>query len=154
MSENENDFDALRRLLALKRHEIPPPGYFENFSSQVIGRIRAGETAAELPLLLRFLQWFERRPALPVGFASSLCLFLLYGIVTIQQNPEMATGWGQQATGSMATATIATSPTVADASQPWTSGSTATNPPSADSALFGSQSAPAYQQVGFSPAGN
>jgi len=77
MSENENDFDALRRLLALKRHEVPPPGYFENFSGNVIARIRAGDTAAELPWLLKFIQWFERRPAMPVTFASSMCLVLL-----------------------------------------------------------------------------
>jgi hypothetical protein len=101
MSENENDFEALRRLLALKRHEIPPPGYFENFSSQVIGRIRASEVAQELPLLLRFLQWIERRPAFPVAFASSLCLFLLYGIVSVQQNPEMTPVFGAAQTPSV-----------------------------------------------------
>ena len=93
MSENENDFEALRRLLALKRHEIPPPGYFENFSSQVIGRIRAAESVEQLPFLLKFLQWFENRPAYPVAFASSLCCLLLFGIVTVQQNPEIAGTW-------------------------------------------------------------
>jgi hypothetical protein len=155
MSENENDFDALRRLLALKRHEIPPPGYFENFSSQVIGRIRAGETAAELPLFLRFIQWFERRPALPVTFASSLCLVLLYGIITVQQIPGTAAGWGQP--GQLGLSTVATSPTgVVDPSQPFNSGSDQTNNPSAsDSALFSSQSsAPLYHEIGFAPAGN
>jgi hypothetical protein len=159
MSENEQDFDALRRLLALKRHEIPPPGYFENFSGSVIARIRAGESAAELPLLLRFLQWFERRPAFPVAFASSLCLFLLYGIVTVQQTPGMAVGFGEP--GQMGgLSTISTSPTgIADANQPFNGGSSETNSPinlsANDSALFGSPaSTPSYQQGGFSPAGN
>ena len=165
MSENEQDFDALRRLLALKRHEIPPPGYFENFSSQVVARIRAGDTAADLPLLLRFLQWFERRPALPVTFASSLCLVLLYGIVTVQQIPGMAGGFGKPGYVDLSTgtpmhldlSTTATSPTgVVDPSQPFNSGADQTNNPSVgDPAYFSPQSsAPMYHEVGFAPAGN
>ncbi|HTV42922.1 MAG TPA: hypothetical protein VMF08_20325 [Candidatus Sulfotelmatobacter sp.] len=90
MSENENDFEALRRLLALKRHEIPPPGYFEDFSSRVIGRIRAGEAARELPWLLRLLQAFEAKPAYPVALASALCTLLLFGIVSVEQSPVLA----------------------------------------------------------------
>lgn len=153
MSENENDFDALRRLLALKRHEIPPPGYFENFSGNVIARIRAGENAAELPWLLRFIQWFERRPALPVTFASSLCLVLLYGIVTVQQMPGMVAGAGEPGRMFGLTTTL---PTAADPHQPFNMGSEQTNNPAvSDTALFGSQaSTPLYQQVGYSPAGN
>ncbi|MGA9449741.1 MAG: hypothetical protein WBW41_00190, partial [Verrucomicrobiia bacterium] len=86
MNENENNFESLRRLLALKRHEIPPPGYFNDFSRQVMSRIRAGETAeseefAGSSWLLRFLQVFEAKPAFVSAFASSLCLLLLLGIV-------------------------------------------------------------------------
>ncbi|HTR40199.1 MAG TPA: hypothetical protein VMH87_01110 [Pseudomonadales bacterium] len=155
MSENEQDFDALRRLLALKRHEIPPPGYFENFSGNVIARIHAGEAAAELPLLLRFIQWFERKPALPVTFASSLCMVLLYGIVTIQQSPMAGMGFAPQSTGSMAVLT--TAPTgVVDPARPFNGSSEQTNNPAAnDSSYFGSpSSAPLYHEGGFAPAGN
>jgi hypothetical protein len=87
MNENENNFEPLRRLLALKRHETPPPGYFENFSSEVTARIRAGEgraaarQAVELPWLFRLLAAFEAKPAFAGGFASVLCLLLLFGIV-------------------------------------------------------------------------
>jgi hypothetical protein len=92
MSENENDFERLRRLLALKRHEIPPPGYFENFSSQIVGRIRAGETGAsegfvlELPWLVRLLSAFEVKPAYTGAFASALCLLLVFGIVLAERS--------------------------------------------------------------------
>jgi hypothetical protein len=91
MSENENEFEALRRLLALKRHEVPPPGYFEDFSGRVIGRLRAGEAVSQLPWLLRLLQAFESKPAYPVAFASALCTLLLFGIVSVEQSPELVT---------------------------------------------------------------
>jgi hypothetical protein len=91
MNEEENNFESLRRALALKRHEIPPPGYFENFSSEVRARIRNGEAdeqttfASRLfdkaPWLLQFLQSFETKPAFAGAFASALCLVLLGGII-------------------------------------------------------------------------
>ena len=43
MNESENNFSELKRLLKLKRHEVPPPGYFNDFSAEIIARIRAGE---------------------------------------------------------------------------------------------------------------
>jgi hypothetical protein len=100
MSEHEQDFDALRRLLALKRHEVPPPGYFEDFSSNVIARIRAGEAAARMPWFLRFIQAFEARPAYPVAFASSLCMLLLFGIISVEQNPGISSAFAQSASAS------------------------------------------------------
>ncbi|HEY1661535.1 MAG TPA: hypothetical protein VGI03_03885 [Verrucomicrobiae bacterium] len=89
MDENEN-FEALRRLLALKRHEIPPPGYHHNFSSQVISRLRLGEhrsndTAQEMPWFLRFIQLFDAKPAFAGVFASALCLLLVFGIVNAER---------------------------------------------------------------------
>ena len=86
MNESENNFESLRRLLALKRHEIPLPGYFNDFSGQVMSRIRAGETdvprgIAETSWLLKFFQVFEAKPAFVGSFACLLCLLLLLGII-------------------------------------------------------------------------
>ena len=87
MNENENNFESLCRLLALKRHETPPPGYFENFSREVTARIRAGEmggtadVSKPLPWLFRLLSTFEARPVFAGAFASALCMLLLFGIV-------------------------------------------------------------------------
>jgi hypothetical protein len=91
MNENENNFESLCRLLALKRHETPPPGYFNDFSRQVLQRIHAGQTdqSANLveelfshaPWLAKLLQAFDARPVFAGGFAVALCLLLLFGIV-------------------------------------------------------------------------
>lgn len=91
MNEPESNFEPLRKLLALKKHETPPPGYFDNFSSQVVNRIRLGEAKqtagwlaglfSEAPWLLRFLQMFEAKPAFAGVLASVMFLLLVAGIV-------------------------------------------------------------------------
>lgn len=96
MKEKENDFEGLQRLLALKRHETPPPGYFNDFSGNVLARLRAGEDTQsreltgrlfeEAPWLGRFLQFFEAKPVFVGGFAATLCLLLLGGIVYTQRD--------------------------------------------------------------------
>jgi hypothetical protein len=117
MNESENNFEALRRLLALKRHEVPPPGYFENFSSEVRARLRAGEGSRkagasermeeELPWLFRLLSAFEAKPAFAGAFASALCLLLLGGIVYAERpdaTPQLLLQ-PEQAGGPLAVAT-------------------------------------------------
>ena len=95
MSENENNFESLRRLLALKRREIPPPGYFDHFSREVTARIRAEEASrtanvsSQLSWLSRLLSAFEAKPAFAGAFASAMCLLLLFGIV-FAQRPDTA----------------------------------------------------------------
>ncbi len=97
MNENENSFESLRRLLALKRHETPPPGYFNDFSGQVLQRIRNGQTdtssnlSEELfshaPWLARLLESFNTKPVFASAFAGALCMLLLFGIVYAER-PE------------------------------------------------------------------
>ncbi len=87
MNENQSNFESLRRLLALKRHEMPPPGYFDTFSKRVIARIRAGEAetpaslserlSEQVPWLLKFLQAFEAKPVFASAYAFALCLLLI-----------------------------------------------------------------------------
>jgi hypothetical protein len=100
MNENEPDFESLRRRLALKRHETPPPGYFNNFSRQVIARLRAGEAEVRtgqadpvfggVPWLLRLIQSLETKPIFAGSFATALCGLLLFAAVMGQQ-PEYVT---------------------------------------------------------------
>ena len=94
MNESENNFSELKRLLKLKRHEVPPPGYFNDFSAEIIARIRVGESAAggnlagrlqdQAPWLVNFLRIFEARPGVIGAFATSLCLLLFFGVVVAQ----------------------------------------------------------------------
>jgi hypothetical protein len=112
MNENQPDFESLRHLLALKRHETPPPGYFNNFSRQVIARIRAGEAEAaaslsehlfaKAPWLLEWLQGLETRSVFAGGFASALCLLLLCGVFIAERSESVSQTFLQPATQEVA----------------------------------------------------
>ena len=90
MSQDSQDFGSLRRLLALKRHEQPPPGYFNDFSSQVIARIKAGDRAEEsamerlfweAPWLQRLWAAIETKPIIAGAFGTAVCALLIGGII-------------------------------------------------------------------------
>ncbi|HEX4343471.1 MAG TPA: hypothetical protein VH255_08775 [Verrucomicrobiae bacterium] len=83
MTPESENFEQLRRVMALKRHEVPPPGYFNNFSREVMSRIRAGKTAApaHLSWMQRLWQALEVRPAYAGAFGLALCAFLVGGVI-------------------------------------------------------------------------
>ena len=92
----------MRRLLALKRHEQPPPGYFNDFSRQdVMARIRAGEREAEAsglewlfweaPWLRRVWALFETKPILVGAFGAAICALLLSGLNYAEHGDAAAT---------------------------------------------------------------
>jgi len=56
MTDDESS-KRLEQLLRLKRHETPPPGYFNDFSDGVLDRIRALESERAVP---RWRRWFSR----------------------------------------------------------------------------------------------
>jgi hypothetical protein len=165
MNENENNFESLRRLLAQKRHETPPPGYFNSFSGQIIARIRAGEAKApqtdseryfsEAPWLLRLLQAFELKPAFAGAFASALSLLLVFGIVYAERpdsGPQPILQTADQSVGSFASMAPAALGQPAIATDIINSNNATTSLQPVAS-LFGSQNVFA-QPVSFSPAGN
>jgi len=91
MSQDMQDFEELRQLLALKRHEQPPPGYFNSFSRQVILRIKAGETGeagslidrlfSETPWLQRLWNALEARRILAGACGVAFCGLLITGVL-------------------------------------------------------------------------
>jgi hypothetical protein len=90
MSPEQDEFKDLRRLLALKRHEQPPPGYFDQFSRQVILCIKAGEKSASVfhaETHLFHLPWFQSlwgalqaKPVLAGVFSLAVCGLVVTGI--------------------------------------------------------------------------
>jgi hypothetical protein len=106
MKPDSENFDSLRRLLALKRHEQPPPGYFNYFSRDVIARIRAGETGGEMTLasswVERLLGMFDVKPVFAGAFGMAVCAVLISGVIASEQaapagSPVADTGSGSTA---------------------------------------------------------
>jgi hypothetical protein len=96
MSREPENFDRLVKLLQVKRRESPPVGYFDDFSDEVIARIKAGavgepENAMGLPEGAGWLShvWalLEAKPILAGGFGVVVCGLVLSGVFYSQQLP-------------------------------------------------------------------
>ena len=120
MTPDTEQFDNLRRLLAIKRHEQPPPGYFKQFSSRILIRIREGERGeeadwltslfGEAPWLHRIWSFLEARPVL-TGTAGALASALLVAAVVFTEKPE-APQDGQSHLGLVVSSELAAQPIV------------------------------------------
>lgn len=166
MSDTNNNFKELKGLLKLKRHEIPPPGYFNQFSSDVILRIRAGECGgqnfmervrSDWPFLANVMGLFALRPGLIGGLATSACLLLVVSVLWADRSES------SPADGSAAMAQVQTAPSVPDTNPTLVAQATSLGPPDAGisistnpvaslqpvATLFGSQQNPLFQQAAF-----
>ena len=172
MNQTEQSFDELKRLLKLKQHEVPPPGYFNNFSDQVVSRIRAGEAGGkqtyverlevEAPWLVGFLRIFEARPGLIGGLATGLCLLLVVAVV-LDERSEVASKSlltvSQPVVAAPDNSVAAlTQSTLVAAADPGSGIVAATNPVTSlqpVATLFGQPaSGSLFQPVGFAPVGH
>ncbi len=89
MNEAPEEFEQLRRLLKLKRHEQPPPRFFNEFSGGVIRRLQSENAVAsrsdawwrKLPVLGRLVHVLETNTLATGGLATALCTMLLGGVV-------------------------------------------------------------------------
>ena len=103
MQNPEENFDGVRRALKLKRHELPPPGYFNVFSNQVMSRIQennmhdrpAALDAAswEAPWITRILGVFQARP-MYAGLVGAAACVLMVGGIAYTERPVAPMGSG------------------------------------------------------------
>ncbi len=106
MNPESEDFDSLRRLLALKRYELPPPGYFNRFPRDIMARIKAGENGGTMGLesswFQRLLSVFDVKPIFAGAFGTAVCAFVISGVIS-ERAPAVATATPSSISPSVAT---------------------------------------------------
>ena len=98
MKNDQENFEALRKLMALKRHEVPPPGYFSRLPGAIITRIERGD--GQLSFWERITADFSVRPAFAYAFVLAACGALTTSIYSgrtqsagAATQPALAAGW-------------------------------------------------------------
>jgi len=104
MKTEPENFDAVQKLLALKRRETPPPGYFQSLPGKIVWRIERGERP--LGFWERFSSSFAMRPAFAYAFAvaafGAFSASIFYSGVAKDQDAqaqnETETAWANAST--------------------------------------------------------
>jgi len=71
MNPDPQEFETLRKLMALKRHEQPPPEYLSGLSNTIISRIERGD--CRLTMWERISTNVSARPGLAYALGLSIC---------------------------------------------------------------------------------
>ena len=82
--QNPDEFESLKKLLALKRHEEPPPGYFDRLPGEVRARIAHAQASPE-PWWRRWLASWDLSPALATSYAVVTVTLVVGGIWMTKQ---------------------------------------------------------------------
>jgi hypothetical protein len=93
MNPDPNDFEALLKLMALKRHEQPPPGYFSRLPDTIAARLERGE--GQLGFWETFMDHLTFRPAFVYSFSlaalGALTISVIYSVrVQPEESAQMA----------------------------------------------------------------
>ena len=83
MSEGQEDFGQLRKLLKLKRYELPPPGYFNHFSTSVINRLEREAQSGHSQTAAAGLNWFGLLRRVLAENPISTGIFAVCGIMMV-----------------------------------------------------------------------
>lgn len=87
MQDSPQEFEKLRQLLTLKRHEIPPPGYFRDFSSRVVSQLERDKVRASEGWFQRLTALFQARPAISWSFCMATGLVLVAATTVFEGKP-------------------------------------------------------------------
>jgi len=92
MNSSPEEFDRLKKLLVLKRHEPPPPGYFNQFSDKIIARIEAEGLHDQISWWQRLFPNLEAKPVLACAYGLVITGLLAIGVGVSQslENEETA----------------------------------------------------------------
>jgi len=96
MNSSPEDFRDLRRLLALKRHEQPPPGYFHYLPDKVAMRIEREDLSEYSTWWEWLVEKLDAQPVLAGAYAFAISGLMLLGFKVSQdvQNEAAASpGW-------------------------------------------------------------
>jgi hypothetical protein len=87
MNSDPDDFEALRKLMTLKRHEQPPPGYFSRLPDKIAARLeREGGQPGFWEKILAGLTF---RPAFAYSFALAAFGALTFSVIfSVRTQPQ------------------------------------------------------------------
>src|ERR1051326_3828523 len=80
MNSAPEEFNQLRKLLALKRHEVPPPGFFERFPDKVVARIEAEGLGGRVSWWRRLFPQLDAKPVLACAYGLVVVGLLAVGV--------------------------------------------------------------------------
>jgi len=78
MDPEPTEFAALRRLLAFKRHEVPPPGFFDRLPDQIHGRLELEASEVGRAWWVRLRESLAWRPTLAGAVALGVVSVVLW----------------------------------------------------------------------------
>ena len=84
MNQPPDNFDALRKLLALKRHESPPPAYFDRLAGLVIARLEAEEGMRSPNWWQRWWEALNSPPVVALSYGAAVVGLVMLGTGLLQ----------------------------------------------------------------------
>jgi hypothetical protein len=116
---NEEKFEQLRKLMAIKRYEQPSPGYFDRLPGQIIAALEAERT----PRTWFHRIWFalQAKPAFAGAFGLVTCVLVVGGVFVANRAENSNSNVAVSVRPEMNAPKIASSPTVIPSAQRATS---------------------------------